>query len=458
MSKSSKQWVMYKDSALQSLESKQYDSAESSLIAALEECQDFGETDARSLLTMEKLAELYWYVANFEQSRIFCEQLVSLHKHNHSLSRTSFLAFSINLAMLYHVSKDLDKAEKLYRETMGHADQMFGAQHMCSTKIRSLYADLLLSRGNAAAAKQLGVNSKVVTMGDWISSTALKLPKSVEEAVPVERQGATGTNKQGMLLSITQPQAEAIYQSNMESAKIAERNGAFSFADCLYDINLNILKKFGVGGQVLSEAYERVSNVKQKMGMVKDAIEYYMESHKIKEMSLGSNHPVTANSFGQLANYYYQISDYENAEPLAKKCADLYEKVHGLVHPEVACALHNLATLYHVQRKYEHAEQIYKKSLDIKNQVFGPEHPETKRLMNSYAELLAQTSKKPDTDNGASQDVETMGRITGSWKVMNVSKAQSLTQVMDSSCDICGAHLAGKVVCDSCGFDTSAGI
>jgi len=71
LSKSSKQWVIYKDSALQALDEKRYDSAESSLIAALEECSDFKETDARNLLTLEKLAELYWYTANFEQARIF---------------------------------------------------------------------------------------------------------------------------------------------------------------------------------------------------------------------------------------------------------------------------------------------------------------------------------------------------------------------------------------------------
>lgn len=458
LSKSSKQWVIYKDSALQALDEKRYDSAESSLIAALEECSDFKETDARNLLTLEKLAELYWYTANFEQARIFCEQLVSLYKHNHSLSRANLLAFSIDLAMIYHVSRDLDKAEKHYKSALDLTDKMLGSQHMCSTKVRSLYADLLSSRGDAAGAKALGANPKVVTIADWLGSNVLKLPVSAEESVPVEKQVATGTNKQVMLLSVTQPEAEAIYQSNLESAQNAENNGSFAYADCLYQINLNILKKFGVGGQILARAYEAVSRVKQKMGMVKDAIEYFQEAHKIKEMSLGSNHPVTAHSFGQLANFYYQLSDYENAEPLARKCADIYEKVFGEMHPEVACAIHNLATLYHVQRKYEHAETGYKRALDIKNKVFGPEHPETKRLMNSYAELLSQTAKKPDTDNGGSMDVETMGRITGSWKVMQVTKVQSLTQALEQSCDICGASLGGKDICPSCGFDTTAGI
>lgn len=456
MGKSGQQWVKYKDSALKSFSEKRYEVAESSLIAALEECQDFKETDARNLLTIEKLAEVYWCLANFEQARIFSEQLVKLHESNASLSKGNHLAFLIDLAMILHVSKDYPRAEKTYKSAVSLSDEVLGRNHMYSTKIRSLLADLLVSKGDNRAAALLKVPPKVVTIRDWIGSNSIKLPSTTKDELK-KSQVATGNNKQVMLISVSQPDAEAIFQSNQESAKIAEKEGRLAFADTLCQLNLKILEKFGVEGPILANALESICNIKQKKGLVTEAIEFYQRAHKVKEKALGNVHPVVAHSFGQLANYYYQLSDYKNAEPLAKKCAEMYEKIHGLDHPEVACAIHNLATLYHVQRKYEHAESAYKRSLDIKNKVFGPEHPETKRLMNSYAELLAQTSEPPDTGNGGKGD-EIPGMITGSWKVMQMNSAESLTAPGGEPCDICGADLGGETVCGHCGFDTSAGI
>lgn len=456
------QWVMYKDSALKSLGERQFDAAESSLIAALEECHNFKETDARNLLTIEKLAECYWHLGDFQQARIFCEQLVNLHEQNDSLSRGNYLAFLINLAMILHVSKKLDSAEENYKKTIKLARKFLGSNHAYYNKIKSLYADLLMSKGDGHTAAMQKVPPKVVTVRDWVAANSLKLPASVQKELKNTKVGAE-INKQAMLLSFSQPEAEAVYTSNIESAKKAEAENRFGVADVLYRINLKILEKFGVQGQVLANAYESVSSVKQKLGQIKEAIEFYQKAHQVKEKALGGSHPVIAHSFGQIANYYYQLPDYEHAEPLAKKCAELYEKLYGREHPEVACAIHNLATLYHVQRKYEYAEEAYKKSLDIKNSVFGPEHPETKRLLNSYAELLAQTSEKPQEEvagNGDSKrDAGTHpGMITGSWKVVAMNSTESLTAAPADACDICGADLCGETVCNSCGFDSSAGI
>lgn len=460
MGKSSQQWVKYKDSALKSLGEKRYDVAESSLIAALNECVDFKATDARNILTIEKLAECYWCLGRFDQAIDYCEELVGLYEKNESLSRADWLAFLIDLAMLRHVSGDINGAEVAYKKAIKLADKLLGKNHMYSNKIRSLFADLLVAKGSDREATLLGVSPKVVTIRDWIPSKTLKLPTEDEEQSRVE-QATTGANKKVVLLSLGQPDAEAVYQSNNESAKKAEREGKFSFADKLYQINLQILQKFGVEGQTYAQTLESISAIKQKQGLLSEAIEFYQSAHDVKVNELGKVHPVVAYSFGQLANLYYQLPAYEGAESMARKCAEMYEKIHGKEHPEVACAIHNLATLYHVQRKYEHAEGAYKKALDIKNVVFGPEHPETKRLMNSYAELLSQTSVPATTDNGDTQpqrDEQHPGMITGSWKVMQVEDSESLMASNEDACDICGANLEGNTICGACGFDTSAGI
>ena len=461
MGQSNKQWVLYKDSALKSLGDRRFDVAETSLIAALEECHNFKETDARNLLTIEKLAECYWYLGNFAQARIFCEQLVNLHEQNESLSRGNHLSFSINLSMILHVSRDLEKAEEYYKKTIKLAKKYLGTNHAYYNKIKSLYADLLMSKGDGRTAAMQQVPPKVVTVRDWVSANTLKLPQSVADDLKRTQVGVE-INKQAMLLSFSQPEAEAVYTSNIESAKKAEAENRFGVADLLYQINLKILEKFGVQGQVLANAFESVATVKQKLGRTSEAVEFYQKAHAVKEKSLGESHPVIAHSFGQIANYYYQLPDYENGERMAKRCAELYEKLYGREHPEVACAIHNLATLYHVQRKYEHAEEAYKKSLAIKNKVFGPEHPETKRLMNSYAELLAQTSQATQESAGngdKKRDSSTIpGMITGSWKVIQMNSSESLSATRADACDICGADLGGEIVCNSCGFDTSAGI
>jgi Tfp pilus assembly protein PilF len=95
----------------------------------------------------------------------------------------------------------------------------------------------------------------------------------------------------------------------------------------------------------------------------------------------------------------------------------------GKEHPDVACGWQNLATLYHVQNKHVEAENAYRVAIGICSQALGPEHPTTARLNRNYANLLHNMNKIREA---AAVDPFAQGRITGSWRAIQLNDDQKL--------------------------------
>lgn len=469
LTKASKQWTKYRESADKALGERRFADAEAVLFAAMMEAADFDESDERFIYTLEKLAQCLWYQAKFLEAAEHCQKLVHIHEKDEELSRGDLLAFKIDLALICHAARRLEEANIHYAKALELSRSLMGPNHQCTQKVQSLYADLLTAMGRKDEAAKLGVAPGVITVNDWIPSEVLNPPMTQSQETRQfagsavtkaagSNSGGTGTagaDSAVMLISFGKEEAEATFQSNKYSAEMAMKNGQADFAERLLSVNLRLLEKFGVSGAPLSNALEALCEAKLAKGQLQDAAELYRRSHEIKEKALGKKDIIVAHSASKLASIYYQNSDFKNAEPMAKKSADIYETVHGKDHPDVACALHNLATLYHVQRKYAHAEQAYKKSLEIKNKVFGSDHPETTRLLKSYSELMKETHRDQEADHMSSM---ASGMITGSWKVVSMKTQPQLTEdARADRCDICDSKLNGATVCPTCGFDVSAG-
>lgn len=469
ITKASKQWNKYKESADKALGERRFADAEAVLFAAMMESADFDEADDRSIYTLEKISQCLWYQAKFLDAAEHCQKLVKVHEGNEELSRGDLLAFMIDLALIHHAARRLDQAKAHYASAIQLSRSLMGPNHQCTQKVLSLYADLLNAMGRKEEAAQLGVSPGVMTVNDWLASGALHPPLTQSQelkqfagspakasAVVAKAQVAgPDVDASELQISLTREEAEATYQSNKFGGDIALKNRQLDYAEKLFVVNLKLLEKFAVQGAPLSNALEAIYEVKVAKGQLEEAAQFYKRSHEIKEKALGKNDIIVAHSASKLASIYYQNSNYKSAEALAKKSADIYESVHGKEHPDLACALHNLATLYHVQRKYAHAEQAYKRSLEIKNKVFGSDHPETTRLLKSYSELMKETHREQEADHMSSM---ASGMITGSWKITSLKAQDQLSSDSRADrCDICDSKLNGAVLCPTCGFDTSAG-
>ena len=63
-----------------------------------------------------------------------------------------------------------------------------------------------------------------------------------------------------------------------------------------------------------------------------------MRSLQIRETQLGADHPDTAQSLNNLANLYYAMGRYSDAEPLYLRALEIWTKSLGENHPHTQTA------------------------------------------------------------------------------------------------------------------------
>lgn len=94
-----------------------------------------------------------------------------------------------------------------------------------------------------------------------------------------------------------------------------------------------------------------------------------------------------------LAQLYFRLTKYGQAEPLVKRIIDLHKISLGPEHPDVGVYLNNLGLLFHLQKKHFLAESEYQKAISIQEKHLGPDHPQTLNAISNYARLLRETHR-----------------------------------------------------------------
>lgn len=508
LAKAGKQWVKYKESADKAIAEGNYDLSESVLFAALTEAQDnFESTDFRYIYTLEKLAQSLWFLGRFDESVEYLEKLVDIHNQNSDkLEAIDNLTYSINLALAHHAARQNERAEAAYSNAINKCVQVFGDNHNCTVKIRSLLADLYQTMGYPDRANALNVLPTAMTSNDWLivdtlkaiqtslnpihQTTGVSLPptsnagqsdrsfmppppppmstKQSQEPAPVVEEPAPAVQEQEpaplpelsessiptyseadeVAVPLRKSEVETIYHSNVQTAEVNIEKGDVEIAHYLFSINLKLLRYFDFDTILNIEALQNLIKVKQKMGLVDQAIDFAGELHELKKKQYGFDSIEASHSANELAGIYYGAAMYDSAIELTKECIGIYKKHHGEEHATIASSLHNLATLYHVQRQYSQAEDIYKQCLDMKNKVFGAQHPSTSRLLKSYAELLRETHREAEAEHMGQMAV---GMITGSWKPVETEEEKPKEPEVER-CEVCNADMEGQDLCPVCAF------
>ncbi len=105
---------------------------------------------------------------------------------------------------------------------------------------------------------------------------------------------------------------------------------------------------------------------------------------KIRENTLGKNHPHYSFSCNNLARIYLMQGAYHESEKLYLEAIDLIKKNLGENHPYYAKSFINLSEVYIHQGNYKKSESLLKKALEIIARVLGEEHPD---YLNVYGHL-----------------------------------------------------------------------
>ena len=126
-------------------------------------------------------------------------------------------------------------------------------------------------------------------------------------------------------------------------------------------------------------------------GDFSEAEKWYLETLKIREKTVGKEHPDYAWCEQRLGYMYSTIGEYEKAEPLLLESKTIREKTLGKEHLQYGWSLAGLGALYENLKQYEKAESYYLERKEMVERQYGREHQEYIWSLNALAGLYMKT-------------------------------------------------------------------
>jgi tetratricopeptide (TPR) repeat protein len=164
---------------------------------------------------------------------------------------------------------------------------------------------------------------------------------------------------------------------------------AYVQAGSLFELALTIREKtLGSDHPQTANSLNNLGLLLQAQGDLARVRPYYERALAILEKVLGPDHRDTANSLNNLGGLLRVQGDLEGARPYYERALAILEKVLGPDHPNTAGSLNNLAGLRRAQGDFAGARPYYERALAIFEKVLGPEHPDTAMSLNNFGGLL----------------------------------------------------------------------
>ncbi|QDT96282.1 FxSxx-COOH system tetratricopeptide repeat protein [Gimesia aquarii] len=155
------------------------------------------------------------------------------------------------------------------------------------------------------------------------------------------------------------------------------------------------------------------ANYFYQVGEYEEAEPLYLQAMEISRTVLGENHPDFATSLNNLASLYTSQGRYEEAEPLYLQAKEIRRTVLGENHPSFATSLNNLAFLYENQGRYEEAEPLYQQAKEIRRTVLGENHPSFATNLNNLAGLYQNQGRYEEAEPLHQQAMEIRRTVLG---------------------------------------------
>ena len=348
-------WETYLNAGSKAYQEAHYTEAETNLLAALKEAENFGPQDIRLGKTLNELARLDEAQGKYGEAEKLYKRSLQIRETALGPNHTDVSASLNHLAILYQEQSKYSEAEPLFKRSLQINEAALGP-------------NLAGSLNNLAGLYQL--------QGKYAEAEPLyKRSLQVKET-------ALGPNHLDVALSLNN--LGSIYQDQ----------GKYAEAEPLYKRSLQILETaLGPNHPDVALSLNNLATLYRDQGKYAEAEPLYKRSLQVKETALGPNHPDVALSLNNLAALYKAQGKYAEAEPLYKRSLRIRETASGPNHPDVALSLNNLAALYEAQSKYAEAEPLFKRSLQIRETAFGPNHPDVAQSLNNLAVLYQARGK-----------------------------------------------------------------
>lgn len=128
---------------------------------------------------------------------------------------------------------------------------------------------------------------------------------------------------------------------------------------------IDVMQKMGIQGSVhYATSLQNIANAHRAAGLLKEALQYYMEAFRVYERNIDSNDYRFASLHNNIALLYQEIGDYETAVAHLKKALSIIKNIQG-AEIEVATTYSNLGASLVELDKVDEALEYLNKALKI---------------------------------------------------------------------------------------------
>jgi tetratricopeptide (TPR) repeat protein len=118
---------------------------------------------------------------------------------------------------------------------------------------------------------------------------------------------------------------------------------------------------------------------------------------------VGTNHPMTATIWNNLAKVRLSQGDSREAGKLFEKAIASWRQALGPAHPDLAQGISNLAAIYAGRKQYKEAERLYRQALEIDESALGSDSLKVANDWNNLGALSSLQHHRKDAESRLSK-------------------------------------------------------
>lgn len=454
-----------------------YSYAETIWTAALQEAEDFGESDERLVQTLEGLADAYTKQGKYRHAEKPGRQILEISTRLFGNEDLRVANAAHNLAGIFHMQQKFGQAEPLYKMALSLKTKLLGAGHGDVIRLLQAYSDLLqkthreaeadnllrcaqtpaaASRtarpaepvspvGQPAGSSQPALNTSGSMSGLKPPALPPTMPHYSPPAPPQMRDAGPGNGPPAQtaaaaiqsaspmgLKSGAQPggqtsQAQVSSDYGQKNPILASSYNQSAGAN---EATLDLSPVAQTAGEAPPPQYapgspERLALAERSWSEFQIAAEAALSAGKAERslelwfqaISVAEEFPASdsrlARSLDRAGEILSRLEKYGQAEMVWGRSLQIKRSILGTFHPAVAFTANHLAGLHYLMGRYSEAEFYAKKCLEIYRHCNGAQHPNVALCFHNLACLYHVQGRYKEAEQNYRASLDIRKKVLG---------------------------------------------
>ena len=352
------------------------------------------QPDIELIVFIEKLITLHAKSNEYKLCVPLLLKDLQLNERVYKKNSSNYIYVLLSTATLYYEIGKLDSSEFFFQSSLGVIKRVFGEDSLYIEALKSLSAIAYLNR-DYPKVEQLVKQRMPLVKKKWGDSSELYLEnlKDLNNIYRSEGYLDSADN----LSQLELPIIEKLYGRESENynhvflihltltlRRLLNNYTIDSAFAIIKDIKNVPLEKSGFHDSDVVNTYILIGNFYYETENFDSTIVYYKKAIQ-NARRINNNDTIYINALNQLAELYYKMDDYDNAELLFNQQDSLIERKFSKSTFVYARNIDDLANLYFYTGRYKKADSLYREELSLINRIGSKNEDYANALLNYAA-------------------------------------------------------------------------